>query len=113
MGVNGLLLTITKTPLRDTLESVPIQIDSQEGPLKLRSWPAHAASGICLPSPSIRTENRFLLLTGNQWSSNRSSDDRGHPSGYAWYFDFNEGRADSDDPWFDAGSALCVRHPGK
>jgi len=46
-----------------------------------------------------------LFLTGRQWSSNRA--------GYSWYFDFNEGRADSDDPWLDAGNALCVRHPGK
>jgi|HubBroStandDraft_6_1064221.scaffolds.fasta_scaffold1415540_1 hypothetical protein len=30
-----------------------------------------------------------LLLTGNQWSSNRRNDDRGHPSGYAWRFDLN------------------------
>lgn len=54
-----------------------------------------------------------LFLTGKQWSSNRSSDDRGHPSGYGWYIDFNEGRADSDDPSFDDGHALCVRYPGK
>lgn len=31
-----------------------------------------------------------LFLTGNQWSSTRRYDDRGHPSGYAWRFDFNE-----------------------
>jgi Protein of unknown function (DUF1566) len=54
-----------------------------------------------------------LFLTGNQWSANREIDDRGHPSGYGWYFDFNEGRTDRDDPWFNAGNALCVRRPGK
>jgi hypothetical protein len=52
-----------------------------------------------------------LFLTGRQWSNNREID-RGHPSGYAWYFDFDEGQADRDDPWLDAGHALCVRHPG-
>jgi Protein of unknown function (DUF1566) len=28
-----------------------------------------------------------LFLTGDEWSSERISDDRGHPSGYAWNFD--------------------------
>jgi len=56
-----------------------------------------------------------LFLTGKQWSSNRRSDDRGHPSGYGWYIDFNEGRADdSDELGFDTNKrALCVRRPGK
>ena len=56
-----------------------------------------------------------LFLTGNQWSSTRTYDDRGHPSGYAWRFDFNEGREFSgDELWFDTNlHALCVRRPGK
>ena len=29
-----------------------------------------------------------LFLTGDEWSSDRRYDDRGHPSGYDWYFDF-------------------------
>src|ERR1700761_2919586 len=33
-----------------------------------------------------------LFLTGNQWSSTRLGDDRGHPCGYASRFDFNEGQ---------------------
>jgi hypothetical protein len=37
-----------------------------------------------------------LFLTGNQWSSNYRMDDRGRPSGYAWYFDFNEGKPNDD-----------------
>lgn len=54
-----------------------------------------------------------LFLTGNQWSSNQRIDDRGHPNGYALYFDFNEGRS-SDDPIgfpypFANRRALCVR----
>jgi len=58
-----------------------------------------------------------LFLTGNQWSSERRNDDRGHPSNYAWYFDFNEGRP-SNEPigWpypFVGMRALCVRGPGK
>jgi hypothetical protein len=27
-----------------------------------------------------------IYLTGDQWSSTRIPDDRGHPSAYAWYF---------------------------
>jgi hypothetical protein len=54
-----------------------------------------------------------LFLTGKQWGSNRGIDDRRHPSAYGWFLDFREGLADSDDPWFDAGHALCVRDVGK
>jgi hypothetical protein len=58
-----------------------------------------------------------LFLTGDIWSSNRRLDDRGHPSGYDWYFDFNEGRADNDPsgwPYSSTGRrALCVRRTGK
>ena len=52
-----------------------------------------------------------LFLTGNQWSSSRRMDDRGHPSGYAWRFDFNEGRSfGGDELWFYTNKrALCVR----
>jgi hypothetical protein len=54
-----------------------------------------------------------LFLTGNQWSSNRRSDDRGRPSGYAWYFDFNQGRSNNQPSGFPYSSsfmrALCVR----
>jgi hypothetical protein len=58
-----------------------------------------------------------LFLTGNQWSSNYRMDDRGRPSGYAYYFDFNEGKP-NDDPTgflypFTFMRALCVRGPGK
>jgi len=58
-----------------------------------------------------------LFLTGNQWSSSQRIDDRGRPNGYAWYFDFNEGRS-NDDPtgWpypFVGRRALCVRSSGK
>jgi hypothetical protein len=54
-----------------------------------------------------------LFLTGDEWSSERINDDRGHPSAYAWYFDFNEGQS-RDDPtgWpypFTNSRALCVR----
>ncbi len=58
-----------------------------------------------------------LLLTGDEWSSERINDDRGHPSAYAWYFDFNEGRSDNEPSGFPYSSslkrALCVRGPGK
>jgi hypothetical protein len=59
--------------------------------------------------------NGNLFLTGDQWSSSRINDDRGHPSGYAWRFDFNEGRPfDGDELWFNTNKrALCVRGSGK
>jgi hypothetical protein len=52
-----------------------------------------------------------LFLTGNQWSSSRKLDDRWKPSGYAWRFDFNDGRPfDGDELWFNTDKhALCVR----
>jgi hypothetical protein len=54
-----------------------------------------------------------LFLTGNQWSSERRNDDRRHASGYAWYFDFNEGRSNNEPTgWpypFMGMRALCVR----
>jgi hypothetical protein len=37
-----------------------------------------------------------LFLTGDEWSNERINDDRGHPSAYSWYFDFNEGRSTND-----------------
>jgi hypothetical protein len=55
-----------------------------------------------------------LFLTGNQWSSSRLMDDRRHPSGYAWRFDFNDGRPfGGDELWFSTNKrALCVRGSG-
>ena len=54
-----------------------------------------------------------LFLTGDEWSSERIKDDRGHPSCYVWYFDFNEGRPNNDPtgfPYpFTNRRALCVR----
>ena len=54
-----------------------------------------------------------LFLTGNQLSGTRVPDDRGHPSGYAYRFDFNEGKAfDGDELYFHTFKrALCVRGP--
>jgi hypothetical protein len=55
------------------------------------------------------------FLTGNQLSSNQKNDDRGHPSGWAWRFDFNEGRSfDGDEVTFYTNKrALCGRGPQK
>ena len=52
-----------------------------------------------------------LFLSGDQWSSSQRVDDRGHPSGYAWRFDFNEGRSfGGDELWFYTNKrGLCVR----
>ncbi|MDR3793288.1 MAG: DUF1566 domain-containing protein [Terracidiphilus sp.] len=57
-----------------------------------------------------------LFLTGDEWSSSYRQDDRGHFSGYVYYFDFNEGKQ-NDDPtgWpypFSFMRALCVRVSG-
>ena len=58
-----------------------------------------------------------LFLTGDEWSSGRINDDRGHPSAYAWYFDFNEGRSDEQPSGFpyphSLMRALCVRGSAK
>ena len=55
-----------------------------------------------------------LFLTGNQWSSTQLVDDRGHPSGYASRFDFNEGRMFNGDElsFYTNKRALCVRGSG-
>jgi Protein of unknown function (DUF1566) len=54
-----------------------------------------------------------LFLSGYQWSSERRNDDRGHPSGYAWYFNFNDGKANNQPSGFPYSSSfmrgLCVR----
>jgi Protein of unknown function (DUF1566) len=56
-----------------------------------------------------------LFLTGDQWSSTQLGDDRGHPSGYAPRFDFNEGRVFNGDEitFYTNKRALCVRGSGK
>ena len=55
-----------------------------------------------------------LFLTGNQWSSSQRSDDRGHPNGYAWRFDFNNGDRFSDPLGYHSNKhALCVRRSGQ
>jgi hypothetical protein len=53
-----------------------------------------------------------LFLTDHEWSSNRTLDDRGHPSGFAWYFDFNSGEALNYDEPSAGKRALCVRRVG-
>ncbi len=55
-----------------------------------------------------------LFLTGYQWSSTQKIIE-GKPSGYAWRFDFNEGREfGGDELWFStAKRALCVRGSSK
>lgn len=55
-----------------------------------------------------------LFLTAFDWSSNYILDDRGHPSGYAYYFDFNSGRSTSDQKGYSTFKhALCVRGSAK
>lgn len=53
-----------------------------------------------------------LVLTGQTyWSSSTVADDRGKPSGFAWYFDFVNVRRSKDDATIFGihGHALCVR----
>ena len=56
-----------------------------------------------------------IFLTGDQWTTLRRLDDRGKPSGYVYYFDFNEGRSDNDPTgWpypFVGKRVLCVHGP--
>jgi Protein of unknown function (DUF1566) len=56
-----------------------------------------------------------LFLTGHHWSSTRRIDDRGRPSGYAWRFDFGDGRRFGGDQlgYSTFKRALCVRGSGK
>jgi hypothetical protein len=70
-------------------------------------------SGKCTPATWHVKGN--LFLTGDQWSSTQKNDDRGHPSGWAWRFDFNEGRSfDGDEITFYTNKrALCMRSSQK
>ena len=56
-----------------------------------------------------------LFLTADEWSSNQIPDDRGKPSGYVYYFDFNSGKPNEDPTGWPYGysyrHALCVRGP--
>ena len=54
-----------------------------------------------------------LFLTAYEWSSTGILDDRGHPSGYEEYFDFDDGKPNDDPTGFpyphSFKRALCVR----
>ncbi|MGD0888558.1 MAG: DUF1566 domain-containing protein [Acidobacteriaceae bacterium] len=51
-----------------------------------------------------------LTLTGSPWSSERINDDRGKPSGYAFYVDWFHGQQMKDQLGYSAHKrALCVR----
>jgi hypothetical protein len=75
-----------------------------------------------VPGLSMRSDFEWhikgkLFLTGDQWSSSQIMDDRGHPSGYVWYYNFNEGRPNEDPTGFPYSytgmRALCVRRSSK
>jgi len=85
-------------------------------PLYDRSADASGLAGKHDSEPTKWHVKGNLFLTGYEWSSNYRMDDRGHPNGYAYYFDFNEGKP-NDDPtgWpypFGFRRALCVRGSG-
>jgi hypothetical protein len=81
-----------------------------------RNANAPGLSGLGKQSPFTFHVKGKLFLTGDEWSSERRYDDRGHPLAYAWYYDFNEGRSDNEPSGFPYSSslkrALCVRGSG-
>ncbi len=77
---------------------------------------APGLAGMHSEEPTTWHVKGSLFLTAYEWSSNYRQDDRGHLSGYVYYFDFNEGKS-NDDPtgWpypFSFRRALCVRGSG-
>ena len=68
------------------------------------------------PSPTMWHVKGNLFLTLYEWSSNRPLDDWGHPSAWAYYFDFIDGRSnDTQITWpygYEGMRALCVRGTG-
>lgn len=53
-----------------------------------------------------------LFLSGDQWSSSQRRNDRGRLIGFAWNFNFNEGRRNMEQTgFFTDKHALCVRRP--
>jgi hypothetical protein len=86
---------------------------AQLGGIYDRNANAPGLSGPGKESPFTYHVKGKLFLTGDEWSSERRYDDRGHPTGYDWYYDFNEGRSDNDPSGFPYSSslmrALCVR----
>ena len=74
-------------------------------------------SGYAAPSPrgvewvlAGRPKGGILVTGGDPWSSTKAMDDRGHPSGYAYYFDFSHGWKSWDPYGYHGGKrALCVR----
>jgi hypothetical protein len=64
-------------------------------------------------SPATWHIKGALFITGDQWTTLRGLDDRGKPTGYVYYYDFNEGKS-NDDPtgWpysYDGMRVICVR----
>lgn len=77
---------------------------------------APGLTGMRSEEPTTWHVKGSLFLTAEEWSSSYRKDDRGHFSGYAYYFDFNDGKS-NDDPtgWPYPHSfrrALCVRGSG-
>ena len=66
-------------------------------------------------SPSTWHVKGSLFLTGTQWTTLRGVNGRGNPTGYADYYDFNDGKSDSQPagwPYPYLGMrVLCVRGP--
>ena len=75
---------------------------------------APGLAGMHSDDPTMWHVKGNIFLTAYEWSSNYRMDDRGHPIGYAYYFDFNSGKPDNDQGGYSDGKrALCVRGPAK
>ena len=89
---------------------------AQLGAIYDRNANAPGLAGPGKGSPDTWHVKGNLFLTGDEWSSEQRIDDRGHPSGYVWYFDFNEGLPNNEPtgwPYPNTRRALCVRGTGK
>jgi Protein of unknown function (DUF1566) len=90
-------------------------IEELEGLIDVKAYaPEHVGDSSILHFNFSHKVHGDLLLTGQEWSSSQRLDDRGKPSGIAWYFDFINVRMSDDDG--DVGlldnyhkRALCVR----
>ncbi len=88
----------------DELQGISIQVEHDSLP---------ARDGVVVEYVHAGRAKGGLHLTSSQtWSSSKRQDDRGQPTGYAWFFDFPHGQPSWDPLGYQAAKrALCVRRP--